>query len=300
MALKILLFGKNGQVGHHLVPVLGALGDLTALGRAEADFAAPRELAWLVQEYAPQVIVNAAAYTDVDAAEAEPDMALRVNAEAVEKLARAAKQVGASLVHYSTDYVFDGAQNQPYTEEDIPNPLNAYGRSKLAGDQAVQMVGGSYLVLRTSWVYTFGFDNFMTRVLEWLHTKEQVRIVSNQVGSPTWARMLAEKTGEILAQAGESPGNFFGERGGLYHLAGSGAASRFQWAQAIQIHDPEKATQLSCQIEAVKGSRFPAAASRPANSALDCARVQSTFGLSLEPWDKHLRQAFSNSARRLV
>jgi len=201
--MRILPLGENGQVGWELLRTLAPLGEVVAMGRAEADLSRPEQLRSVVRNVHPRVIVNAAAYTDVDRAESEPELAMAVNGNAPGILAEEAERNGAGLVHYSTDYVFDGEKREPYVETDLPNPINVYGRTKLAGEEAISRVGGAHLILRTSWVYSLCGGGFVTRVLRWAREKEVLRIVDDQVGSPAWARMLAEVTGLVLARGFE-------------------------------------------------------------------------------------------------
>lgn len=285
--MRILLLGKNGQAGWELQRTLALLGEVIAADYPEIDLAKADDTRSLVRECKPQVIVNAAAYTNVDKAESETDLAFAINATAPRILAEEAKRINALLVHYSTDYVFDGARSSPYTEEDPPNPLNAYAKSKLAGEQAIQSVDGAYLLLRTSWVYSLRRDSFVTKVLKWSREHQTLRIVDDQTGSPTCSRMLAEVTAQML---GMSRGNvsWLMERKGLYHLAGNGAATRHEWAQAILRHDPRAHEQITKEILPVKTSDFPSPAARPVNSALNCERFCAIFGIQLPNWESAL------------
>jgi dTDP-4-dehydrorhamnose reductase len=206
-------------------------------------------------------------------------------------LAEQARALGAALVHYSTDYVFDGSKGAAYEEQDTPNPLNAYGRSKLAGEQAVASAGGAYLVLRTSWVYSLRRGSFVTKVLEWARSNPDLRVVADQVGNPTWCRMLAEASAQLLARAGEQPYAWIEPRAGLYHLAGSGLASRLEWARAILSLDPNPQEQVVSAIKPATTDEYPAPARRPLFSALNCDLFRETFGLSLPPWETALRLA---------
>lgn len=286
---RILLLGKNGQVGWELQRTLAPLGAVKAVDLPEVDLADAGGLRRLVRETRPEIIVNAAAYTAVDRAETEPELAMAVNGIAPGVLAEEAKALGACLVHFSTDYVFDGEKRELYVETDPPNPLNVYGATKLAGDEAIRDVDGPYLILRTSWVYSMRGDGFVTRVLRWARENEVLRLVEDQVGSPTWARMLAEVTGLALARGPE----YVERRKGLYHLAGSGYASRLEWAKAILELEPGRDEQIVKQILPASTSDFPTPAQRPLFSALNCARFEDAFTVGLPVWQQALRLALA-------
>jgi dTDP-4-dehydrorhamnose reductase len=287
--VKILLLGKNGQLGWELERALGPLGPLTALGSQEldvADFDAARAT---VREGRPDVVVNAAAYTAVDRAESEAERAYAVNAEGPGALAEECAALGAILLHYSTDYVFDGEKGTPYVETDEPNPINVYGKSKLAGEEAIQAAGGASLILRTAWVYSTRRDSFVTRVLGWARKQERLRIVDDQVSNPTWARSLAEATAMILGRGRD----YVAERRGLYHLAGGGFASRYDWAKEILRLDPHAEEQVVKDALPALTSEFPTPARRPLFSALECGRFRGTFGFELAGWREGLGEALA-------
>jgi dTDP-4-dehydrorhamnose reductase len=291
--MKILLLGCNGQLGQELQRCLPTLGPVTALDWPQIDLAQPAFIAQ-VRAAQPEIIINAAAYTAVDQAESEPEQTEAINGQAPRLLAEAACELHAALIHYSTDYVFDGCLGRAYVETDAPHPLNVYGRSKLAGEQAVQQVGGAYLILRTSWVYSRRGDSFVNKVLRWARQQRRLRIVSDQVGSPTWARALAETTAALLAQAPKAgAAAWLGERGGLYHLAGAGQASRLEWAQATLRLDPRRTEQVATALEPAQTSEFPTPAQRPLYTPLDCDCFAATFGLRLPPWEAALAQALA-------
>jgi dTDP-4-dehydrorhamnose reductase len=199
----------------------------------------------------------------------------------------------AAFIHYSTDYVFDGTKGSPYVESDAPNPLGVYGQSKLGGEQGVSQVGGAFLVLRTSWVYSLRRDSFVTKVLSWARQQKNLRLVSDQVSGPTWARLLAEITAQVLAEAGNDPYEWLAERSGLYHLAGSGYCSRLEWGRAILRLDPHPEEQLVEQTLAGVTAEFPTPARRPLLSALDCTKFSQVFGLQLPGWEEGLRLAMA-------
>ena len=293
---RILLLGKNGQVGWELERTLAPLGPVVAIDFPEIDFADADGIRRLVRETRPEVIVNAAAYTAVDRAESEPDQAMAVNGIAPGVLAEEAKALDACLVHFSTDYVFDGRNREPYAETDAPNPLNVYGKTKLAGEEAIRHVGGTHMILRTSWVYSLRGDGFVTKVLRWAREKDVLRVAEDQVGCPTWARMLAEVTGIVLAQGR----GYLEGRKGLYHLAGSGYATRLEWARAILDLDPRREEQIAKGVLPASTSDFPAPAQRPPFSALNCARFEHAFAVGLPPWQQALRLALHPGAQPLA
>ncbi len=287
--MKTILLGRNGQLGRELQTTLPRLGEMHAFDSNELDVRDSGLLERTIRELRPDAIVNAAAYTDVDRAESEAEAAMLVNAKAPGVMAAAGRQVGASLIHFSTDYVFDGEKGSAYQEEDAPNPLNVYGKSKLAGEQAVREAGVDHLVLRTSWVYSMAGDNFVTRVLGWARRQERINVVSDQVGSPTWARALAEATTAILARGRE----FVRTHAGLYHLACEGGASRYAWAKRVLELDPQRAEQVVREILPVSSAVFPSAARRPAFSVLDCSRAVRSLGVELPNWMAALETALT-------
>lgn len=293
--MKILLLGNTGQLGWELNRTLLTLGELTALDYPQINMAYPGSLKTTIKEYKPNLIINATAYTDVDKAESEPEKALAINATSPGVLAEEALKSGAALIHYSTDYVFDGSKGEAYTEEDEPNPINMYGLSKLRGEQAVQQVGGAYLILRTAWVYSLRRPCFVTKVLEWAKTQKVLRIVDDQVSSPTWARMLAEATALVIAQGRREPVDYIKKKTGLYHLAGAGAASRYDWAKEILRYNPKMEEPMTLEIQRASTSEFPTPVRRPLFSALNCDHFTANFGISTPPWEMSLRMAMERS-----
>lgn len=289
--MRILLLGKYGQLGWELHRSLLGLGEITALDYPEIDLAHPAKLGSLVERLHPQVIVNATAYTAVDQAESQPELAYAINRDSVAEMASAARQTGAALLHYSTDYVFDGALGRAYTETDPVNPLNLYGRSKLAGEEALAKSGCVYLTFRTAWVYSLRRPSFVSKVLEWSRQQTSLRVVDDQVSSPTWARSLAAVTAQLLAKAGADPQAYFAPRTGLYHLAGEGAASRLEWARLILELDPHKEEQKTVELLPAATRDFPTPAMRPLYSPLDCTRFSQTFDLRLPDWQDALKLA---------
>jgi dTDP-4-dehydrorhamnose reductase len=279
--MKILLFGKNGQLGWELNRTLMCLGELVALDYPDVDFEKPKDVINIVNLIKPDLIVNAAAYTDVDKAEEEPDKARLINADTPGEIANWCKLHNAVLIHYSTDYVFDGTKGSPYTEEDEPNPLNVYGKTKLKGEIAVQQSGAPYLILRTAWVYSMRGNNFATKVLEWAKNSDVLRIVDDQISNPTWARALAEITADVVAMGIEDIKSFFSSKGGLYHCAGSGYCSRYEWAKAIlDVFFKNK----TIKIVPAKTGDFQTLAERPLFSALECVRFARVFKITLSNW----------------
>ena len=287
--MRILLLGKNGQLGWELQRTLSPLGELIALDWPEIDFTQPETLRNLIRSIRPQVIINAAAYTAVDRAETEVEKCQAINTEAPAVLADEARQQQAALIHFSTDYVFDGNKGDVYTEEDAPAPLNTYGETKLMGEQKVQQLGEAYWVFRTSWVYSSRRESFVSKVLEWSRQKKSLKVVQDQVGGPTWCRMLAEVTTLALAQGRQDPFGWVKETAGLYHLSGSGYGSRLEWAQEILKLDPHPNEQMVEEILPAKTSEFPTPARRPLYTPMNCARFEQTFHLSLPDWKRALK-----------
>lgn len=291
MTLRILLLGKIGQLGWELLRTLAPLGEIAAYDYPEIDFSKPESLAAVVRGAAPQVVINAVAYTAVDKAESEEPLVRAINATATGELAQAARAARAAFIHVSTDYVFDGKKGAAYTEVDAPNPLNVYGKTKLEGEQAALQAGGAPIVLRTAWVYSTRRDSFVTKVLGWSRSLPTLKLVDDQISNPTWARMLAETMALLLAQAQGDPYGYFSDRSGLYHLAGSGHASRLEWAQEILRLDASPELRTARELIPARTSDFPTPAERPLFSALDCERFTRAFGLRLPPWQSALAQA---------
>ena len=289
--MRILLLGKNGQLGWELHRTLQPLGKVFAVDYPEIDLTSADSINKTLQVFQPELIINAAAYTAVDRAESEPEITMAVNGIAPGLLAEQAQALFAGLIHYSTDYVFDGKKGSPYVETDRPNPINVYGTSKLEGERCVSQVNGSYLILRTSWVYSLRRESFVTKVLRWSRKKQTLRIVSDQIGSPTWARMLAEITAQMLVKASGDVFHWIKDQKGVYHLAGGGAASRLEWTQAILHYAPHSEEQITQEVQSALTSEFPAPAQRPLLTAMNCERFQNTFGLIVPDWKETLRLA---------
>jgi dTDP-4-dehydrorhamnose reductase len=291
--MRILLFGKNGQLGSELRRSLLPLGPILAVDKDDLDLADSDSLEKFIVDSAPDVVINASAYTAVDRAESEPGLAFGINAIAPGVMAQTAGSLGAAFVHFSTDYVFDGTKGSPYLENDQPNPLNIYGQSKLEGERLVMQAGGAALVLRTIWFYSLAGDSFLTKTLGWARQHETLRIVEDQVGSPTWARFLAETTSALLARAGDMPFDYFADRKGVYHLAGKGAVSRLEFTRQALALDPDRAEQRCKEVLPARTDEFPTPARRPLFSALDCSRFEDTFGLHIPAWKETLALALA-------
>lgn len=278
--MNILLTGASGQVGYELRRSLQGLGKVVAPARAGLDLSDLAQLRSVVREFKPGLIVNAAAYTAVERAESEPALALRVNAEAPGVLAAEARLLGAAIVHYSTDYVFDGRQQVPYREDDAPAPLNAYGRSKLAGEQAVAASGAAHLILRTSWVYGLRGHNFLRTMLERARQGGELRVVADQFAAPTWSRTIAELTSQLLVRA-QAPG-WWQAHSGIYHLSCDGQTSWHGFAQAIMAE-----AGIGCAIQAIASAEYPSPVRRPGNSTLCCDKLKD-LGVVIPPWQETL------------
>jgi len=286
--MRIFILAENGQLGWELCRTLAPLGEIIAVDYPKIDLERPETVCELIREIKPALVVNAAAYTAVDLAETERERAAKINAIAPGLLAEECDRLGAMFFHYSTDYVFDGTKGSPYIESDTPNPLSVYGRSKLEGEQLVRKAGGAHLIFRTSWVYSMrGQGGFISKVMQWSRRQETLRMVTDQVSNPTWARMLAEVAAQIAVRGQK----YVAERSGLYHLAGSGFASRLEWAKMILELDPNQQEQITKEILPALTADFPTPAERPLFSALDCSKFESTFDLKLPDWQTALRLA---------
>jgi len=289
--MRILLLGNTGQLGWELERSLAPLGELNACDYPAIDLADIKRLRQIIRDCQPDLLINATAYTAVDRAETEPELANAINALAPAVMAEEVRLRGASFIHFSTDYVFDGFKGTPYLESDLPGPLSVYGRTKLAGEQAVQQVGGAYLILRTSWVYSLRKDSFVNKVLGWARTQPTLKLVTDQVSGPTWARMLAEITGYLTILGREDLFDWFSQYHGLYHLAGSGYCSRFDWGQQVLQLDPHKEEQIVHELLPVLTAEFPTLARRPLFSALNCDLFFHTFHLHMPDWKSALKLA---------
>jgi len=282
---KILLIGGNGQVGHALISALQPLGEVVVVTRTELDLSDVRAIVPLVTRVKPDIIVNATAYTAVDRAETESELAHTINAVAPRLLAQAAHEVGACMVHYSTDYVYAGTKKTPYLESDETQPLSAYGRSKLAGERAVAEACPRHLIFRTSWVVGAHGGNFLKTMLKLAQERDALRVVADQVGAPTSADLIAETTAQILSVMAEPPGA--DPRWGVYHLTAGGqtnwhAYASYVIAQARAAGWPIKVADEA--IAAIMTEDYPVAATRPMNSCLDTYKIRQTFGVNLPDW----------------
>jgi dTDP-4-dehydrorhamnose reductase len=284
--MRVLLVGKAGQIGYELERSLQGLGEIVALDRSQMNLANIAQVREVIRTVKPSIIINAAAYTDVDKAESEPELAMCINAHAPTVMAEEAKKLGAALIQYSTNYVFDGLKQEAYTEDDVPAPINVYGHTKLAGEQGIKMVGVAHLILRTGWVYGTRGKNFLLTVLRMARESKELRIVNDQFGSPTWSRTVAELTAHIIVQVeGEhdSIGRWH-EHTGLYHLTASGNTTWHGFTEAILRHAP---LVHKPQVRAICTEEYPLPAARPHNSVLSCARIQH-FSCRTPSWQDSL------------
>ncbi|MBI2294729.1 MAG: dTDP-4-dehydrorhamnose reductase [Betaproteobacteria bacterium] len=283
---RILVAGKTGQVGSELRIALAPLGTLIHLDRRQMDLCNPDSMRDAIRNAKPDIILNAAGYTTVDKAESEPDLAMQVNGIAPGIMAEEAKRAGALLVHYSTDYVYDGELDRLYTEDDAPNPVNAYGRSKLAGERAIQEAGGAHLILRTSWVYSARGTNFVLTILRLAREKPELSVVNDQAGSPTWARALAEATADLLRRK-----DLILKNTGIYHLSAAGHTSRYEFAKAIIriMRGVSGVTDGWASVKPITSDRYPLPAKRPCNPVTNKDKIKRVFGIEMPRWEDQLR-----------
>ena len=290
---KILQIGTKGQLGWELLRTCAPLGEVIALDYPTVDLSDSAGLRELVRSTKPDIIINAAAYTNVDKAESEPELARAINATGPGILAEEAKKINAVLLHYSTDYVFDGIKGSPYTEADTPNPLSVYGQTKLEGEQVVASSGCSYLVLRSSWIYSRR-SGFVAKVLEWARTQEIIRIVDDQISSPTPARLMAEITASLISKIETNPDDWMLERKGIYHCACTGYCSRYEWAREVLRLSSNMHTKPGQQLLPALTSDFSTPAVRPLKSRLDSKMFEATFGMKIPHWLKALELAMED------
>lgn len=290
-SLRILIIGQNGQVSQALQSRLAAMGELIVLGSNQLDMARTDHIRAPIDALRPDLIINAAAHTAVDQAESEAQRAFAINATAPGVLARAALELGVPLLHYSTDYVFDGRKPEPYTEDDAPNPLSVYGRSKLAGEEAIREAGGQHLILRTSWVYSNAGRNFLLTMQRLLREKPHLRVVADQIGAPTWAGTIADSTASLIERWQARRCGAWG----TYHLTAQGQTSWFGFAQAIGEHLVEQHNPCAV-LEPIPSSEYPTPAPRPLNSRLDCTRLLREWGVSQPDWRSALQQCLAGQA----
>ena len=280
--MKILVTGHSGQVARELALALAGQGELLVLGRDRLDLADSEAIRQRVRAERPELIINAAAHTAVDQAESEPEAAFALNATAPGVLAEEAAALGAPLIHYSTDYVFDGRKTAPYTEDDQPNPLGVYGRSKLAGEEAIRAVGGAHLILRTSWVYSLHGRNFLLTMQRLLQEREQLNVVDDQVGAPTWAGDIATATAALIQRWQQGR-----QAWGTYHFTAGGETSWFGFASAIA--ETLKTQGKPCaRLEPIPSSAYPTPAQRPLNSRLDGSKLRRDWDVALAGWRQGL------------
>lgn len=301
---RILLTGANGQVGWELRRTLLPLGEVIALDRAAMDLTKPDAIRRAVADVKPAIIVNAAAHTAVDKAESEPDLAMAINGIAPGILAEEAKRLNALLVHYSTDYVFDGTASHPYTETDLPNPLSVYGKTKLAGEVAIRGAWARHLILRVSWVYGARGKNFMLTIRRLAAEREELRVVNDQVGAPTWSGAIAEATaqalahGDRLAESAVSGADVWSDLAGTYHLSAAGAASWFRFAEAILTIAPPAGKERP-RLVPIPTSEYPTPAARPGNSLLSNAKIHRVFGIVMADWKTQVQRCLATEASAL-
>lgn len=291
-SLRLLVTGASGQVGGELLSTLAPLGTVIAPTRSEMELADPTSVRDFIRERKPDWIVSAGAYTAVDKAESEPDLAFAINAHSVGVLGEEAKTLGASVLHYSTDYVFNGEGTTPYVESDPTGPLGVYGASKLAGEQALLASGASALIFRTSWVYGATGKNFLRTILKYARERPELRIVADQHGAPTWSRDLARMAAHVIAQC--RTGDKAARLGGIYHAAGSGQTTWAGFAQEAvkQLQQREPAMALAT-VTGIATTEYPTPAARPKNSRLNCEKLDLTFGWKMMEWRESLRHVLA-------
>ncbi len=292
--MKILLLGANGQLGYELRGALACFAEVTACSRAEADLADEASTRAVIAGVLPDVIVNASAYTDVDGAEREPKVAHHVNGHMVGVLGEEARRHQAGLVHFSTDFVFDGEKETPYLETDTPHPLGEYAGSKLAGEKALAELDAPAIVFRTAWVYSLRRKSFVTTMLRLAREKETLGVVTDQVGSPTFCRDLAQAVAMILYDMRGTAAEAIGAARGVYHLAGTGSVSRFDWTRAILELDPKKSEHKTRMLSPIRTADFPLPARRPLATPLDCSKAREKWGIALPHWRDALARAMSS------
>ncbi len=301
--MKILLTGVSGQIGGELLPLLQRLGEVVAPRRGEMDLGNPSAVRKMVRAVRPRWIVNPGAYTAVDKAESEPELAYAVNCEAVKAMGEEAKAIGAGVIHFSTDYVFDGLGTAPYRETDATGPVSVYGASKLAGEKALAESGAGHLIFRTSWVYGSRGKNFLLTMLKLAREREVVRVVGDQHGAPTWSRDLAGLALQAVSQCearaqGRRPDEVLAGFGGVYHAAGAGETTWFGFAEeAVRLRRQTEPGVRFATIQAISTAEYPTAAKRPANSRLDCSKLAGRFGWRARPWQESLHVVLGETSR---
>lgn len=285
--MTILLLGQTGQVGHELLTALAPLGNLVAPDRNQFDLTNADSMRDSILRSKPDVIVNAAGFTIVDAAERHPELAMQVNGIAPGIIAECAKRAGALLIHYSTTFVFDGAKGEPYLETDTPNPINAYGRSKLAGEQAIRASGVDHLILRANWTYSSRRSNFVLAMLQLARSKTEVRVVDDQVGTPTWARIYAQANATMLRNLGRLRDNC-----GTYNFSAAGQCTRYQWAELLLALAKARAPGEWAKLTRTTNHEFANPAPRPLYTVTNSQKIRGALGIELEAWDVSTRKFF--------
>jgi dTDP-4-dehydrorhamnose reductase len=292
---RILLTGASGQVGGELVQTLAGLGEVVAPGRAELDLSDEASVRAMVRQVQPRWIVNPAAYTAVDRAESEPELAYAINATAVKALGEEAQAIGAAVLHFSTDYVFDGSKREPYVESDPTGPTSVYGASKLAGEQELARSGAAHMIFRTSWVYGATGKNFLRTILKAARERERLRVVADQHGAPTWSRDLARMAAHVIGRCEEraaAAGSLLDavrQVGGVYHAAGAGETTWFGFAaEAIRQQRLREPGVRLAEVDAIATTEYPTPARRPENSRLECGRLAERLGWRMMPWERSL------------
>ena len=297
--MRILLTGASGQVGGELLEILKPLGEVIAPVRAEMDLANIASVRETIRSVRPRWIVNPGAYTAVDKAESEPELAYAINAEAVRVMGEEARAIGAGVIHFSTDYVFDGSASAPYTETDSAGPVSVYGASKLAGEKALGKSGAAQIIFRTSWVYGARGKNFLLTILKLARERETLRVVADQHGAPTWSRDLAKMTAEVIGQCeakarGQELAEVLSDLGGVYHAAGAGETTWCGFAaEAVRLKRESQPGVRFAEIEGITTAEYPMPAKRPANSRMDCSKLKERFGWRMMDWQDSLRKVLA-------
>jgi dTDP-4-dehydrorhamnose reductase len=296
---RILLTGATGQVGGELLKTLSSLGEVIAPERAAMDLADMASIRKTIREVRPRWIVNPGAYTAVDKAESEPEQAYAINSDAVGVIGEEAKALGAGVIHFSTDYVFDGSGNEPYVETDPTGPVSVYGASKLAGERALAESGASHIIFRTSWVYGGRGKNFLLTILRLARERPTIRVVADQFGAPTWSRDLARMTAEVIGQCegaakGAGIAEVLTDVGGVYHAAGAGETTWFGFAaEAVRLQREREPGVALAEVEAISTAEYPTPAKRPANSRMTCERLRRKFGWTMMDWRDSLQKVMA-------
>jgi len=287
--MKILLIGKNGQLGWELNRALIGLGELISLDFPQFNITDENQVRFFIRSTQPDLIINASAYTDVEKGESNWESAYLINSKGPLIIAEEASRIKSVFFHFSTDYVFNGLKGFPYVENDQTNPLNNYGKSKLEGERLISNTEGANLIFRTSWVYSMRGNSFVTKFLSWISNNHHIKVVDDQISNPTWARSLAEITAHIISRNSEDVFDIFYEKKGIYHLAGDGYCSRYEWAKQIL----DITGQSSIELVPTKSDDFPTIANRPLFSALNCNKFTEVFEFRLPNWKTSLELALA-------